>query len=144
MHLAQLNIAHAIADMDSPVMADFVNATDRINELGAQSPGFVWSLEDRPEAEREDRVLMFGSSRFLVNMTVWESKEDLFQFVYRTDHKNIMIRKKEWFSKMKAMHMVLWYVPVGHQPTISEGKERLEYLRAHGETEYAFSFKSSF
>jgi len=144
MQLAQLNVAHAIADMESPIMADFVNATDRINKLGAESPGYVWGLEERPEEEREDRVKLFGSNRFLANMTVWESREHLFQFVYNTGHKDIMIRKKEWFAKMKAMHMVLWYVPYGHQPTLSEGKERLEYVRTHGESEYAFSFKSNF
>ena len=144
MQLAQLNLAHAIADMESPIMADFVNATDRINELGAISPGFVWSLENRPEDEREDRVPLFDSDRLLVNMTVWESKQHLFDFVYSTGHKDIMIRTKEWFSKLKEMHMVLWYVPDGHQPTITEGKERLDYLRAHGESEYAFSFKSNY
>ena len=33
MQLAQLNIAEATDKMDSPVMADFVNNTDRINAL---------------------------------------------------------------------------------------------------------------
>ncbi|MGK0387147.1 MAG: hypothetical protein ACI849_001768, partial [Patiriisocius sp.] len=32
----------------------------------------------------------------------------------------------------------------GHKPTISEGRDRLEHLRTHGESEYAFSFKSKF
>lgn len=143
-HLAQLNLADAIADMESPIMADFVNATDRINALAAKSPGYVWSREDRPEAEQEDRVSVFGKERLLVNMTVWESRAALFDFVYKTGHKDIMIRKKEWFKKMPKMHMVLWFVPEGHQPTISEGKERLEFLRKYGETSYAFSFKSEF
>ena len=143
-HLAQLNLADAIADMESPIMADFVNATDSINALAARSPGYVWSLEERPEEEKEDRVAIFGKERLLVNMTVWESRDALFDFVYNTMHKSIMIRKKEWFKKMPKMHMVLWYVPEGHLPTISEGKERLEFLRAQGESNYAFTFKSKF
>jgi hypothetical protein len=40
--------------------------------------------------------------------------------------------------------MALWWIPAGHIPTPQEGKERLEYLREHGETEYAFSFKNIF
>ena len=143
-HLAQLNLADAIADMESPIMADFVNATDWVNALAAQSPGYVWSLEDRPAEEKEDRIKIFGSERLLVNMTVWESRDALFEFVYNTDHKDIMVRKKEWFKKMPKMHMVLWFVPVGHQPTISEGKEKLEYLRENGESKYAFTFKSHY
>lgn len=144
MHLAQLNLADAIADMESPIMADFVNNTDRINVLAAKSPGYVWSLEERPENEKEDRVAVFGKESLLVNMTVWEDRIRLFDFVYKTAHRDIMVRKKEWFAKMPKMHMVLWYVPKGHQPTISEAKERLEYLRTNGETEYAFSFKSKY
>ena len=144
MQLAQLNLADAIADMESPIMADFIDATDRINELAVQSDGYIWSLIDRPEEERENRVEIFGKESVLVNMTVWESKDALFEFVYSSNHKDIMIRKKEWFKKMPKMHMVLWYVPNGHQPTIIEGTERRDYLRLYGETPYAFSFRSKF
>lgn len=144
MQLAQLNLADAIADMESSIMADFVNNTDRINALAAKHLGYVWSLEERPESEKENRVAIFGKESLLVNMTIWENRETLFDFVYKTAHKDIMIRKKEWFTKMPKIHMVLWYVPDGHQPTISEGKERLDHLRKHGESEYAFSFKSNF
>lgn len=144
MHLAQLNLADAIADMDSPVMEGFINATDRINALAARSSGYVWSLDERPDDKKEDRVAIFGKESLFVNMTVWESRESLFDFVYNSSHKDIMVRKKEWFKKMPKMHLVLWYVPVGHQPTISEGKKRLVYLREHGESDYAFSFKSRF
>jgi hypothetical protein len=35
-------------------------------------------------------------------------------------------------------------VPSGHIPSVEEAKERLAYLRAHGETPYAFSFKEPF
>ncbi|GEQ85928.1 hypothetical protein ULMS_14360 [Patiriisocius marinistellae] len=144
MHLAQLNLADAIADMDSPIMADFVNNTDRINALAEKSSGYIWSLEERPEQEKEDRVAIFGKDSLLVNMSVWKDKASLFDFVYKSVHKDIMIRKKEWFAKQPKMHMILWYVPVGHQPKISEGKERLEFYRANGASSYAFSFKDNF
>ena len=143
-HLAQLNLSDAIADLDSPIMADFINNTDRINDLAIESPGYVWSLIERPEQEKENRETVFESKTILANLTVWENKEALFNFVYKTVHKYIMIRKKEWFKKMPKMHMVLWYVPVEHQPTITEGKEKLEYLRLYGESPTAFSFKSEF
>jgi Domain of unknown function (DUF3291) len=38
----------------------------------------------------------------------------------------------------------LWWIPAGHIPTPQEGQERLEYLRTHGESEYAFSFHRVF
>jgi hypothetical protein len=40
--------------------------------------------------------------------------------------------------------VVLWWVPAGHVPTTAEAKEKLEYLRAHGPTPQAFTFKQRF
>lgn len=142
MCLAQFNIAEAIAPMESPVMADFVNNTDRINALADKHPGFIWRLKD--ESDNAYSIKAFDSEFTLVNMSVWKDRESLFDFVYNSGHVKILKRKKEWFRKMLKMHMVLWNVEEGHIPTIEEGKERLEYLQEHGESEYAFSFKSSF
>ena len=44
--LAQLNIAKMRETLESPLMADFVNALDRVNALAEQAPGFVWRLTD--------------------------------------------------------------------------------------------------
>jgi len=40
--------------------------------------------------------------------------------------------------------LTLWWVKVGHIPSVQEAKERLEYLRVHGETPFAFSFRKVF
>ena len=40
--------------------------------------------------------------------------------------------------------MALWFVPEGHQPGVDEATERLDHIRLHGETPYAFSFKKKF
>ena len=40
--------------------------------------------------------------------------------------------------------MAFWYIPEGYEPTLQDSKERLEYLNTHGDTPYAFSFKSKF
>jgi hypothetical protein len=143
MHVAQFNIAEAIAPMDSPVMADFINNSERINALADESPGFVWRFTDEDGGEAYS-VRAFASDFILVNMSVWTDRDSLFKFVYESGHLEVFRRKKEWFAKMPKMHMVLWYVEPGHEPTIQEGKKRLEYLQENGESEYAFSFKSKF
>lgn len=143
MNLAQLNLAHAIAPIDDPVMEGFVSNVDRINALSEESEGFVWRLEIDDESESLSEAL-FGSDFILVNMSVWKDRESLFKFVYKSAHADILKRKKEWFQKMPKMHMVLWYVAEGHIPTVAEARERLNYLREKGESEYAFSFKSRF
>ena len=143
MQLAQLNIAEAKDTRDSETMADFVKNVDRINALADESPGFVWRLTDETGADAYT-IQAYDSPFILTNMSVWTDRESLFTYVYKSGHLEIFRRKKEWFRRMVKMHMVLWYVEDGHIPTLEEGKERLEHLRKHGESEYAFSFKSKY
>lgn len=143
MPLAQFNIAEALDSRESEVMADFFNNIERINSLADNSEGFVWRYDD-DEGEDQFSLEAYDTLFILVNMSVWKDRDSLFNFVYNSDHLEIYKRKKEWFKKMPKMHMVLWYVEEGHIPSLSEGKERLEYLQKHGESEHAFSFKSKF
>ena len=141
-NLAQLNIARMLAPIDDPIMEDFVNNLDRINALAEKSNGFVWRLTG--EEDNATALRVFEDDFKIVNMSVWKDKKSLFKFTYNSGHVAIMKRKKEWFSKMKDMHMVLWYIENGHEPTPEEAKNRLVYIREHGETPYAFSFRSKF
>jgi len=84
------------------------------------------------------------SDDFIVNLSVWESVETLFDFVYRTVHTDIMKQRKKWFHRASDQHSVLWWVPAGHEPTAEEAKERLELLNAQGPSADAFTFKQAF
>ena len=76
-------------------------------------------------------------------MSVWESIDALWDFVYAGDHLAVMRRRREWFERME-MHMCLWWVEPGHEPTVAEAAERLELLRRDGPTPRAFTFKQRF
>lgn len=141
-HLAQINIAKMLAPIDSPVMAGFVANLDNINALAERSDGFVWRLKD--DSNNATSIKIFDDDFLIVNLSVWKNTDALFQFVYQSGHVEIFKRKKEWFERMPEMHMVLWYVPAGHLPTVDEAIERLTYLRSNGETPVAFSFKKRF
>jgi hypothetical protein len=141
-HLAQVNIAKLLYPLDHPAMADFVNNLDRINALAESSEGFVWRLKD--EDNNATAIKIYDDDSLIVNLTVWENIDSLFQFAYRTDHVEIFKRRKEWFEKMPVMHMAMWYVPAGHLPTVPEAQERLTRLREKGDTPLAFSFKKRF
>ena len=141
-HLAQLNIARMLAPIDSPIMADFVANLERINTLAEKSPGFVWRLKD--DSNNATSIRVFDDDFLIVNMSTWENVDALFNYVYKSDHVEIFKRRSEWFEKMADMHMVLWYVPEGSNPTVSEAVERLTHLRLNGETPYAFSFRKRF
>jgi hypothetical protein len=141
-HLAQYNLARLSAPLDDPRIADFVAALDRINTLGDRSPGFVWRLHTENGDSTSVRVR--GDDRILVNFTIWESIEALFEFTYHSDHAEVFRRRREWFDAPVEAYLVLWWIPAGYIPTIEEADERLDHLRANGPTPYAFTFKQRF
>lgn len=141
-HLAQLNIAHAVDDIESQTMAPFVALLDEINALAESSPGFVWRLKD--EAGNATSIDVFGDPRIIVNMSVWENTEPLMSFVYKSAHTPVMARRRDWFDVMTDAYQVLWWIEEGTEPTQDDAKERLEHLRKHGASPFAFTFKSRF
>jgi len=142
MHLAQINIAKMLAPIDDPIMMDFVNNLDRINELAEQSEGFIWRLKG--DDNNATAIKAFDDDILIINMSVWTNMEALFDFTYKSNHIEVFTRRKEWFSKMKDMHMAFWFVPEDRIPTPEEAKQRLEYINKHGETPYAFTFRNKY
>ncbi|WP_396600959.1 DUF3291 domain-containing protein [Algibacter sp. R77976] len=140
-HLAQVNIAKRLAPMDDPIMQDFVNNVDNMNAIADAAEGFVWRLQDE---DKDEATHVFQDDSFIINMSVWENLESLFNYTYKSGHIEVFKRKKEWFSKMKMMHMAFWYVPEDYMPSFQDAKDRLDYLNTHGDTPYAFSFKSNY
>lgn len=141
-HLAEINIARAMTPIDDPKMVDFVNDLDRINALAEQSPGFVWRLKS--ESADLDDLAMGDDAQTIMNMSVWQSVEALFDYVYRSDHKKVMARRREWFEKPTLAHQALWWIPAGHVPTVDEGLARLAILDRRGPTTAAFIFKQRY
>lgn len=141
-HLAELNVARAVAEVDGPVLAEFVGALEAINALADVAPGFVWRLAgaDAGAPAAADAV----DPRLLLNLSVWTSAEALFDYVYKSQHTAFLVKRRQWFEKPAQAHMVLWWVPAGHRPTLAEAQERLELLRQQGPSAQAFTFKERF
>lgn len=140
MKLAQLNIATAKFPLDAPEIQEFVDNLERINGIAENSEGFVWRLQD--ESGDATGIQVFDDPNTIVNLSVWDSTEQLKHFMFRTLHSQFMSRRSEWFHRVPEATYVLWWVEDGHIPSLDEAVQRLEHLREHGETPYAFSFKS--
>ncbi len=140
--IAQVNIARMRAPLDDPLLAGFVAKLEDINALADSSAGFLWRL--KTDAGNATSLRPYDDDRVLFNLSVWARLEDLRDFVYRSAHAGVMRQRKSWFERFDGMYYALWWVPVGHIPSIGEAKGRLEYLRAHGESAHAFSFANLF
>lgn len=141
-HLAQLNIGRMLAPLDDPVMAGFVARLEEINALAERSPGFVWRLQSDEGDATSIRV--FEDERIIVNMSVWESIEQLKDYAFRTAHSELLKQRRQWFEKFERAYSVLWWIEAGHIPTVEEAQQRLEHLQQHGETPHAFTFQKLF
>jgi hypothetical protein len=140
--IAQLNVGRAVGPMDSAAMADFVARLDEVNALAETSPGFVWRLKGDNNNATELRYT--DDPRFIVNLTVWRSIDELWAFTYATHHVQLFRRRFEWFERLGTPSLVLWWQPAGTIPDIHDALERLRHLEAHGPTARAFTFKRRF
>jgi heme-degrading monooxygenase HmoA len=141
-HLAQVNIATMRAPLSDPIMAEFVARLDQINQAADRSPGFVWRLQT--DAGNATEVQAYDDERILFNLSVWESLEALFAYVYRSQHGDAMRQRRDWFEPSDQATMALWWLPAGELPTVTEAKARLEHLRQFGSTSQAFLFHQPF
>ena len=140
--LAQLNVARAVAPLDDPRLADFMALLDEVNLLAESSPGFVWRLQGASGNATD--VSAGDDPQVIVNLTVWESADDLFAFTYRSDHRAVFARRFEWFERWEGPSVALWWQPAGTIPTIEDAFRRLRLLADHGPTPEAFTFKQRF
>ena len=141
-HLGQINIARAVADLDSPLMTDFLSRLDEINALAERAKGFVWRLQS--DSGNAMSIRAFDDPRTYVNMSVWETPEDLKNFVYRSAHVELIRDREAWFSRLSEQHQAAWWVPAGHRPSAQEGRDRLFKLRELGPSAIAFTLARPF
>ena len=136
--LAQINVAKAVAQMDSETMFGFASRLEEINALADQASGFVWRLQS--EDGDATAISAFEDDLMLINISVWDGIESLKAFVYRTVHVELLQDREAWFNKMPVAQQALWWIPNGHIPTEEEGKEKLAHIREHGSSQSAFIF----
>jgi hypothetical protein len=141
-HLAQVNVGRFSRPVGDPANADFMAALDQVNALAEASPGFVW--RHTGEGNNATDIRPYEDQHMAINLSVWESIDQLAAFAYRNmEHRGVMRRRREWFEEMKV-YMALWWIPVGHTPTVEEAKEKLAILEEFGPTPEAFTFKQPF
>ena len=141
-HLAQLNVGRLVAPVGSDVIAGFRERLDPINALADADPGLVWRLQT--EDGNATSIRPTEDDLFLINMSVWRSIEALRAFTYTSAHTAVLRQRRSWFEQLAVAHLVLWWVPAGHVPTVDEAMDRLDHLRTHGPTAVAFTFRAPF
>jgi hypothetical protein len=140
-HIAEVNIARMRgSSTEDPVMQGFMSRLDEINALADAAPGFVWRL--KTDEGNATYLRPYDDERILVNMSVWESVDHLKDYVYKTKHVELLKQRHEWFERFEGAYLAMWWVPMGHIPSVDEAKKRLAHLDEHGPSQYAFTWRT--
>ena len=139
-HLAHFNWGEMRGPLGSPEVAGFENAIAKVNEKAERSEGFVWRCGAEMDQASASGWPLFDNPHIIASFSVWETPEAFRTFVYETVHGAFLRRSREWFVPGSGANYALWWVPVGHIPTIAEARERVEKLIAEGPSERVFTF----
>ncbi|MEV3985337.1 DUF3291 domain-containing protein [Nonomuraea sp. NPDC049758] len=140
-YLAQFNIASSRWPLGHSQMTEFTDLLEPLNQVAEDAPGFVW----RPY------TLVDGDIDFwpygpdvVINYSVWESLEQLRDFVYRGRHREVFKRRAEWFTQRSGHWSALWWVKADSKLGTDECVNRLELLNRNGPSPCAFTFARSY
>ena len=141
-HLAELNFGELRYDWDDPRVADFVAGLDKVNALAERSPGFVWRLpDDDMNTEQVTEGGAFGGNpRMASTLSVWTDAASLRHFVWNTVHKQFYDKRARWYDSIGNSNLVMWWIPIGHRPLVTEGLARFDRLTRQGPSEMAFGW----
>lgn len=144
MNIAVHTFGRLRARRDEPEVAEFANAVPSVFSLAERSEGFVWRTDASVSAEAQaDRDAYSTEADVAVTLSVWQDVERLRHFVYNTLHGRFYRRKLEWFLPPGEPMMVLWNVDEDIRPTFAEARERLDHLRRHGPSAFAFDWDTA-
>ena len=129
-------------DINDPIMKEFVENLDAVNQIAEKSEGFVWRLKD--ENNNATSLNPYNDETIIINVSVWKSIETLENFMYRTFHSDFLKRRKEWFLTYGSAHTAMWWIPEGHIPTMQEAVDKLSFLQTNGPSPNSFDFRHKF
>lgn len=141
--LAEINIAKMNGvNIDDPIMKEFVDNLEKVNEIAENSDGFVWRLKD--EDNNATNFNPYNDEQIIVNYSIWENIETLEHYMYKTFHSEFLKRRKEWFQTFGQVSTAMWWVKKGEIPDITEAMEKLDYLQKNGASEIVFNFRQKY
>lgn len=143
-HLAQVNIARLREPLDSPALAGFVAELAPVNALADTAPGFVWRLQTPAGDATSVEAFRSEGADVITNMSVWTGVDALAAFVFTGRHREVMRRRREWFTRIEDAYTACWWLPAGTVPTTGDAEDRIRVLRTLGPTAHSFTLRVSF
>jgi len=112
-HIAQVNVARLRAPLDSEELADFVASLAPVNASADGASGFVWRLQAEDGNSTSIRAFEWDlaeSAGVIVNMSVWETIEQLSAWVHGSMHRSVLLQRGKWFERVAEATTALWWI----------------------------------
>ena len=140
----EVNVGRLLAPVDASAHGRFRERPRPHQRAGRRPAGLCLAADRRAGNNATDLRPDPSDELAAINASVWESIDQLAAFAYRTEHREFVRRRQEWFATPQQPYLALWWVPAGHTPSLDECLERLAHLRANGPTAHAFDFRTRF
>lgn len=138
MAIAQMNWGRMLYPLDDPRMKEFADRLDEIYHLAEQASGFIWRIDAN---QLTQEMLELGDDgKTSTTVSVWDSITDLRDYTFQGQHGIYVDRAKEWFEIVEGPQLVMWTVERDAKPNFKEAQKRLDYLKEHGASEYAYGW----
>ena len=138
MAIAQMNWGRMKFAPDDPRLSEFMGALDRVYAQAEAHPGFIWRVPDDDAAQ--ELAALGHDERLSATVSVWRSVGALRDYTFNSEHGAFLQRAAEWFETVDKPQLVIWDVDELTRPRFREAFERLEHLRQHGDTEFAYGW----
>lgn len=138
MSIAQMNWGRLRYPPSDPRLQEFLDSLDHVYGAAEKHPGFVWRITDG-EASAQLEQLGFDD-RMSATVSVWNSVEHLRDYTFATIHADYLGRRSEWFEEVEGPQLAIWNVQTDSRPDFSEAFGRLEHLKAHGPSDFAYGW----
>ena len=133
LNVAQYNIARLKGP--AALLPGFLDEVARVNALGDKAPGFLYRYEVSDGNSLAETV----RDGMIINLTVWDSVEALYNFTFKGAHLEMLQRRADWFEP-KQMTNILWFT-VYERVTLAEAEGRMDGYLNFGSHPSAFTWK---
>jgi Domain of unknown function (DUF3291) len=142
--LAHMNYGRLRSPINDPSMSEFIMAIGPVNALAKSTPGFCWSFDNDVPSERDHVDILKRDAQIMPQLSLWQDLESLRHFAFKSGHAMYYKRRKEWFVEIEGPYAVcFWWRRDWPNPTLKDAFDRLQHLKDHGPSEFAFNFATA-
>lgn len=144
-HLAQCTMVTLRSDLPRAALVEWEWLLKPLFGWTERSRGFLFRLmcED-PATSLLNGAIWMRNRRDLYHISMWQDIQVFSDFSFGKAHEYLVRNKTRWAPSVARVQFVMWWLPAGQPPTLSEANAKLITLEESGPTPAAFNWHQTF